>query len=525
MNYNSLHELLISHKTEIIQYIFEELRKLPPSPYRHFIVNTKEGHRRIEIWVELLTKAIGGQPHLFFEDQDRLGYARAAAGFHFEFVFHLYLVFLHFIQKIISKNYLLKQNDFNEQLISMSQIMIQGLATAANTWLSTQANQIQEKVEELTNLGLFTQKIIRHMKFDVIARLILKQFVVFFNVESCFLALADNAVINSIYSFPKNRRSTDVEDIMRKTIIEKKTIFKNEQMDEFYNIRASDLKRLVSSPIMAHNNCYGVAVLYNKKNGFRFTNKESILFRQILYIAAIALENAKIIQDLEGHRQQLHMLNMRMISIQEEERRSLASDIHDTLAQTLSGISYKIELCKMLYRRNSPQLMDELESLSKIIDGGIGQSKQIMTSLHPDLIEIGLIPAITKHLDIFKEETDLVIKFDHNKSFDVPAGIKFIIFRVLQELLTNIKKHADAKTVYIKLETKDNSVLFSIMDDGKGFDMSLGNPWKLNKNAFGLFSIKERIESHNGTLTISSQIGKGCKITVSLPLDEKDGKN
>jgi signal transduction histidine kinase len=109
-------------------------------------------------------------------------------------------------------------------------------------------------------------------------------------------------------------------------------------------IDQSQLKRVVATPIQAHGRRYGSLALYNQKKGFKFTDKELGLLYQFLYITAVALENAFMLEEIERNRQELRLLTAKMIKIQEEERKRLASDIHDTLAQALTGIGYKIHL-------------------------------------------------------------------------------------------------------------------------------------------------------------------------------------
>lgn len=503
--------------------MFDLLRQLPDSPYKHFIINTKEGNRRLEIWIELVIVALNGRRDIFFDDQKHLGYARAASGFHFEFVVSVYDSFLVSLRKYMDKDSIKKERiNLNLHMLELSQMLVNALGIAAESWVKTRESQISEKFNALQELTNMTQKIIVTFDYDIIAGLILKRISAFFDVGQCYLVLKHS---NVIYGYPYKRCSKNLKSLIEKFTNEKRLVFVDERMNQFYNIDKYDLKRIVISPIQAHGNFYGIIILYNRKKGFRFTSKEHIIFKQLLNIAAIALENAQILEDIDDHRKQLHILNARMISVQEEERKRLASDIHDTLAQALTGISYKVELCKELFSRNPQSLISQLDDLSNIIDQTVEKSRQLITSLHPDIIDIGLIPALQKHIETFIDETGIPVFFNSSQSINLSAAKNIFIYRLMQEALINIKRHSNAKKVHVKLETSKDNIIFSVTDDGKGFDISRGYPWTLDQNSFGLFSIKERAEALAGKMIIYSEIDKGCQILVTMPSGEENDKN
>lgn len=518
-----LSQFINNHKVEIVKDFLDLLDQLPDSPYRSFIIDTKEGNRRLEIWVELVIVALNGRKDIFFDDQERQGYSRAASDFQFEFVVTVYDFFLLVLKKHIDKHSTKKERiNLNLHIIELSRLLVKALGIAADSWVKTREAQIKDKLDTLQELTNMTQEIIVTFDYNNISRLILKRISTFFNVKQCYLVLKRN---NMIYGYPYKRYSKNIKALIEKGMNEKRLFFIDERMNQFYSINKYDLKRIALSPIQAHGNFYGIIVLYNRTKGFRFTSKELVIFSQILHISAIALENAHILEDIDNHRKQLHLLNTKIISIQEDERKRLASDIHDTLAQALTGISYKVELCKELFSRNPKSLISQLDHLSNIIDHTVDQSRQLITSLHPDIIDIGLIPALQKHIDTFIDETGIPVFLNSSQSIDLSAEKNIFIYRIMQEALNNIRKHSNAKSVHVKLEKSNDNIIFSVTDDGKGIDSSSGNPWNLNHNKFGLFSIKERAEALAGKMIINSEIDKGYQILVTMPSGEENVKN
>jgi len=226
-----------------------------------------------------------------------------------------------------------------------------------------------------------------------------------------------------------------------------------------------------------------------------------------------------MVEEIEQNRQEMRLLTGKMITIQEEERRRLASDIHDTIAQTLTGVSYKMQFCKELAKKNSSSLMDQLDVSINMIHQSIDQSRELMSNLRPDLLDtIGLVPALKRLLDSYMKETGVVVSAHLPKQVQLSPDIRICLFRVAQESLTNVYKHADTKAAKIILKEENGNIILVVDDKGKGFDMSQGTPWMKHQNKLGLLSMKERVEAAGGSLLIDSKIHGGCRIEAKIPL-------
>ena len=226
-----------------------------------------------------------------------------------------------------------------------------------------------------------------------------------------------------------------------------------------------------------------------------------------------------MLKEIEIQRQESHLLASKMITIGEEERKRLAGDIHDTLAQALTGISYKIQYCKELAKKNPQWVNGQLDTLLKTVNHTIDQARALISSLRPDLIDMmGLVPALRRHIKNFTQETGIAVHSHLFEKIHVPSEISICLFRVAQEALTNIYKHASATTAKVTLKYVNGNLHLIVADQGKGFDMSQGSVRKKDQSPLGLLSMKQRIEAVKGMLVIDAGINKGCRIEAKVPL-------
>ncbi len=212
----------------------------------------------------------------------------------------------------------------------------------------------------------------------------------------------------------------------------------------------------------------------------------------------------------------LRKLNSQLSIVEEKERRRIAENLHDSLGQTLSLAFMK--LSSLANENFSPGIHKTILESSELLHKAITESRALTYDLSPPILyELGLIPAIKWKLSQLEERYGLVTKFESIElENNFSKDIEIVVYRIVNELLSNIVKHAKANTVYVGTEARNTSYILSIEDDGKGFqyDPKLA----LKKEAgFGLISIKERLTTIGGRLEIDSSEGKGTKAIVILP--------
>jgi len=218
---------------------------------------------------------------------------------------------------------------------------------------------------------------------------------------------------------------------------------------------------------------------------------------------------------------QKQYLGIKIIKAQEEERKRVARDIHDGPAQLIANLVIKTELCEKLIDMDTEKAKEELGSLKGFLRSSLGDVRKIIYDLRPmSLDDLGLVPTLQRYISNYVEESGILVEF---LVLGNPRPLKSVIelatFRIIQEALTNIKKHSGAKEAAIRVEFTSEQINLLISDNGKGFDTGGLKPVKDEDSGYGLLSMKERVELLNGKFDLKSGIGKSTKIFVSLPLD------
>lgn len=214
--------------------------------------------------------------------------------------------------------------------------------------------------------------------------------------------------------------------------------------------------------------------------------------------------------------QQKQMFGTKIIKAQEEERRRVSREIHDGPAQAMANIAFRSEVCERLLDTDVDRCRRELIDLREQVRQCLRETRKIIFDLRPmTLDDLGLVPTLKRVLDTLKQRTRIVPELKvmgEEKRLD--AYIEVGLFRIIQEALNNIEKHAEADNVYVRLDFRLKMVTAMIEDDGKGFNMSE----HIGRESFGLMGMKERISLLGGELEIKSQVGQGTKVVIKVPL-------
>jgi signal transduction histidine kinase len=405
-----------------------------------------------------------------------------------------------------------------EEIQELNSILFHGYSSIMGSYLKVREDRITEKVNQLQELQRFTHEIITLFELEELVAFILRRMTSLFGVEEGAFSLFREGRTQSCYHPPPGCPTPEITELVERTRREERILFMAEGGGLCPDIDLGRLKRIVSAPIQAHGRIYGVLCLRNRGEGFPFSRKEFEFLNQFLYIMAVALENALMLKEVEQAREALSVLTGKMITIQEEERRGLAADIHDTLTQALIGISYKIQFCKELPKRRPDMLADQMDSLLKTVNQAIDQSRNLISSLRPDLIDtMGLVPALERHVDSFSRETGIRVHARFPKKLQLSSEANICLFRVAQEALMNVYKHAETTAANVDLRTENGNILFTVSDRGKGFAASSRVPFGKDRNKLGLLSMKERVESIGGKVVIDAGTDRGCSIRVTIP--------
>ena len=214
--------------------------------------------------------------------------------------------------------------------------------------------------------------------------------------------------------------------------------------------------------------------------------------------------------------QQRQLFGAKIIKAQEEERRRVAREIHDGPAQAMANVVFRADVCERLIDTNLERTKAELKDLREQVRLCLKETRKIIFDLRPmTLDDLGLVPTVRRILEMFKDRTGVVAEiriFGEEKRLD--AHVETGLFRILQEALSNIEKHAQATVATVRMEFTLKAVTAIIEDNGQGFDIE----YPADSDSFGLMGMKERIDLLDGELTIQSRRNEGTKITVRVPL-------
>ena len=229
---------------------------------------------------------------------------------------------------------------------------------------------------------------------------------------------------------------------------------------------------------------------------------------------------------MAGYLKTERSLSRQLILAQEKERRRIASELHDGIAQTIGVVKYRIEDSVFRLAEKHPELD------VSIFDGAVGQIqnlveevRRISNNLAPSILEdFGIHVALDRLCTEFKAQNrgttvNCSVQVDES---DTPELVKIAIYRVAQEALSNIAKHASATNVDAVLEAKQGGVTLSITDNGAGFDPNARKRRRGAKSGYGLHSMTERVEATGGIFSVQAAPEKGVSISAEWPKHELD---
>ncbi len=240
-------------------------------------------------------------------------------------------------------------------------------------------------------------------------------------------------------------------------------------------------------------------------------------------LSAMAKYEAEIdkelfLSQLKDSQTELRSLATHLQSIREEERADIAREIHDELGQLLTALHIDLSLIKMKLPKENEFAQDRITASIGLINTIIKTVRKIASQLRPPILdELGLSAALHWYSKEFENRTEIKCNFTNNSNADtLDKATSIGLFRVYQESLTNVARHAEATEVNSSLLFDDNCFVLTIKDNGKGFNMDEIK----SKNRLGIVGMKERIKIMNGELTINSEITKGTSVSVKLEIEE-----
>lgn len=246
-------------------------------------------------------------------------------------------------------------------------------------------------------------------------------------------------------------------------------------------------------------------------------------FKQLLSMVQDISDRIKTHEEIKRQREELRALATHLQSIREKERIAISRELHDELGQILTSIKMNMtllgkELSDKLDGVDITYFLDEIKSMSSLLDRSVKSVRKIISDLRPEvLVNLDLIDAIEWQVSEFNRLPGTKCIFNYNatkRNFN--DEFTTTVFRIIQEALTNVRRHSDAKNVFINIESDKENFILSVKDDGIG----IKDLQKIKKKSFGLLGIRERAILLGGNLEIKSSAGAGTELIVRASLDK-----
>lgn len=305
---------------------------------------------------------------------------------------------------------------------------------------------------------------------------------------------------------------------------------------DFKNFDESDIKN-------AYKKASDILVEYNKR---KFIEKELIekrneLERRLINTKKILKSGEKLIDKIniafdflsngimnynthepETNEDKINFA-IQLLEVREAEKKRISREIHDGPAQSLAGIVFQAEVCSEVLKKDFDKGLKEIDGLKLTVKDTLKEIRNIIYELRPMSIDdIGLVPTINRLIKNFEKKESIKIDFKSSKiKKDLDKFVELTIFRVVQEILNNIKKHSNASKAKIRLSFGTVFMTLKVEDNGKGFDVNQTiDKVKLEGEHFGLIGMQNRIKELMGEMKIDSSLNKGTKIYVKIPINK-----
>lgn len=265
-------------------------------------------------------------------------------------------------------------------------------------------------------------------------------------------------------------------------------------------------------PVPGAQGLQGLLALGPRRGGEPFAAEDTAILHQVARHAGVAIETVRLTSEVGRQAEEVRRLNMRMTRAREDERRALARQLHDDTIQALIGLNYQLG-------DGSPR--DLREDLRRVVEQLRGMIRELRP---PTLDSFGLVAAVRTEVRERQARHPDGLRIDLHQVGDpetvVGEDAAICVYRVIQEALNNVERHADAHRVEVQLILQPDQVQLMVQDDGRGFEVPQPLGALVGQDHFGLIGMRERVQLLRGTLDIHSSPGEGTQLHVRIPLPD-----
>jgi len=287
-----------------------------------------------------------------------------------------------------------------------------------------------------------------------------------------------------------------------------------------YVIRQVEMQSAMAAPIIFKDTLIGVLTI-GRTTTDPFMDEDLELLCMFADHAAIAIQNASLYEELSDRARQMKLLVGKVLRGQDEERRRIAYEVHDGLAQVAAATHQHLEAFASGYRPRSEPSRRALETARRTSQETVREARRIIAGLRPTVLDdLGLASAIRQEVDALRADGIAVTYEENLGSARLAQEVETTLFSVGREALTNIRKHAGATRADVRLTRGAVSIEIEIRDWGRGFDPKAARQQPDAGGRVGLRGMEERVAWLNGQLTLESRRGRGSRIRVTVPISD-----
>lgn len=269
----------------------------------------------------------------------------------------------------------------------------------------------------------------------------------------------------------------------------------------------------IAVPLITRDHLIGILAIQNVR-GQAFSQVDLDTLSTLAGQIAIALENARLFEQVQKTASRLQTLSHRLVEVQENERRHIARELHDEIGQFLTGLKLTLELNE---RRPAEQAQQGQHEALTLVNDLIGRVRELSLDLRPSLLDdLGLLPALLWHFERYTAQTNVQVHFKQSgleRRFS--PGLETAVYRIIQEALTNVARHAQTPEATVRIWCDERNLRLQVEDYGIGFEP---HAILTHGGSNGLPGILERARLVGGELTVASAPGQGTQLTAVLPL-------
>jgi len=271
-------------------------------------------------------------------------------------------------------------------------------------------------------------------------------------------------------------------------------------------------------PMIANDQVIGICDLC-RVEGKPFTPEQARVVEALVGQAAVAIQNAWLFGQVRAGQDRLQALSRRLVEVQEDERRYIARELHDEAAQALTSVQMGLSLLERQVEHAAP-VRSRLNDLNRALDGVLENLSRLINHLRPaSLDHLGLAPALRQYIKGISEQHQITVAYETLGLYErLAPDVEAAIYRIVQEALGNVVRHAHATRVDVLLERRGDKLIVLVEDNGIGLDLLAVE----DSRSLGLAGMRERAEMLGGTFVVESAPGAGTTVLVEVPYGDSD---